>query len=200
MTPPRIALLLKAPRLGEVKTRLAASVGEAAAVSIYRQLAERQIRALPTNWPVTIHYAPPNAGPEISQWLDQYRGGLGYQLQGDGDLGARLTAVFAAEFAHEARAVLAIGGDCPALDGSILLAAAQALTQSDVVLGPALDGGYYLIGLKAPCPALFAGISWSTAAVRAQTRDRIERQKLRVVELPVLEDVDDAASWARTRL
>lgn len=200
MTPPRIALLLKAPRQGDVKTRLAATMGEAAAVSIYRQLAERQVRALPADWPVTIHYAPANAGPEIRQWLDQHGRGLGYRPQGEGDLGARLTAVFAAEFACDARAVLAIGGDCPALDGTLLLTAAQALTQADVVLGPALDGGYYLIGLKAPCPVLFAGIPWSTAAVLAQTRLRIQRQNLRMVELPVLEDVDDAASWARTRL
>ena len=197
MTPPRIALLLKAPRPGEVKTRLAASVGEAGAVEIYRRLAERQLRALPAGWPVTVHHAPAEAGPEIRQWLDQHRAGLDYRPQGEGDLGARLTLAFAAGFAHDAPAVLAIGGDCPALDGVLLQAAAQALANADVVLGPAVDGGYYLIGLRAPCPALFAGIPWSTDAVLAETRGRIRRQKLTVLDLPVLEDVDDATSWLR---
>ena len=189
--------MLKAPRPGEVKTRLAATVGETEAVAVYRRLAERQVRALPTGWPVSIHFAPAEAGPEIRPWLQPHHPGLDFQPQCAGDLGARLTAAFATEFARGAPAVLAIGGDCPGLDGPILQLAQRALATADVVLGPAVDGGYYLIGLNAPCPALFATITWSSQAVLAQTRKRIHAQGKTMTELPVLEDVDDAASWLR---
>jgi uncharacterized protein len=198
MRPPRIALLLKAPRRGEVKTRLAATLGEAGALAIYRRLAERQLAALPRGWPVTIHHAPADAGGEMRRWLDQHHAGLDYQPQYPGDLGARLAAAFAAEFARGAPTVLAIGGDCPGLDAAILRQAAHALERTDVVLGPARDGGYYLIGLKQPQAGLFTGIAWSTPAVLAQTRAHIHAARLNLTELPRLEDVDDAASWRRT--
>ncbi len=195
--PPRIALLLKAPRPGTVKTRLAATVGAARAVAIYRQLTEWQLRALPDDWPVTVYYDPPDAGEQMAQWLDPWRQGLRYVAQCPGDLGARLTAAFAKEFSHAPGPVLAIGGDCPGMDGMILAAAAQAMQTAEVVLGPAVDGGYYLIGLKAPHPSLFCGIAWSTAAVLAQTRALVRKNRLRCHELPWLEDVDDAASLSR---
>ena len=194
---PRIALLLKAPRSGMVKTRLAATVGEANAIAIYRHLTEWQLRALPHDWQVTVYYDPPDGGEQMAQWLDPLHPGLHYGAQCPGDLGARLTAAFAAEFSHAPGPVFAIGGDCPGLDGMILESAAQAMKISEVVLGPAVDGGYYLIGLKAPQPDLFAGIAWSTPAVLGQTREKVRAAGLRASELPVLEDVDDAGSWAR---
>ena len=83
------------------------------------------------------------------------------------------------------------------LDGMILESAAQAMITSEVVLGPAVDGGYYLIGLKAPRPSLFSGIAWSSAAVLAQTRENVRKSHLSCHELPWLEDVDDAASLSR---
>ena len=195
--PPRIALLLKAPRPGNVKTRLAATVGETKANAIYRQLAEWQLRALPDDWPVTIYYDPPDAGEQMVQWLDPLHRGLHYVAQCPGDLGARLTAAFAREFCHAPGPVFAIGGDCPGLDCLILESAAQAMRTSAVVLGPAIDGGYYLIGLRKPQPDLFTGIAWSTPAVLAQTRDKLRKSHLSCHELPWLEDVDDAASLSR---
>lgn len=197
MMPSRIALLLKAPRRGGVKTRLAATLGEMEALVIYRRLAERQLAALPRGWPVTVHHAPAEAGPEMQRWLDQHHDGLDYQPQCPGDLGARLAAAFAAEFACGAPAVLAIGGDCPGLDAPILHQAARALEHADVVLGPARDGGYYLIGLKQPQAGLFSRIDWSTTAVLEQTRAHIHASRLSLAELPLLEDVDDEASWRR---
>lgn len=199
-TTPCIALLLKAPHSGTVKTRLAATVGEAEAVRIYAWMVERQVTALPPGWPASIHYEPPDARAEMERWLSPLHSGLEYRPQVSGDLGARLIAAFAAEFARGAPKVLAIGGDCPGLDQAILQAAGAALDTADGVLGPAADGGYYLIGLRAPCPPLFSDIPWSTPEVLARTRAALSRQKLTALELPVLEDVDDAAGWARAAM
>jgi rSAM/selenodomain-associated transferase 1 len=196
-TAPHLALLLKAPRPGTVKTRLAATLGEAEAGRIYRWLVERQVTALPPGWPASVHFDPPAARREMELWLDPLHPGLEYQPQGGGDLGARLTRAFAVEFARGAPAVLAIGGDCPGLDRAILQTAGAALANVDVVLGPAADGGYYLIGLKAPQPALFSGIPWSTPDVLSRTLAALRREQLTTLELPVLEDVDDAAGWLR---
>ena len=205
--PPTLVLLLKAPRLGEVKTRLAAALGPARALAIYRQLAERQVRALPPVWPVTIHFTPADAttAAEMGAWLTPLRHAESphsaptYYPQPDGDLGVRLTAAFAHAFAAGAPSVIALGGDCPSLDSALLHRAADALAQpgTDAILGPAADGGYYLIGLRAPRAELFADIAWSTPAVLTETRARLRTARLRTIELPVLHDLDDAHDWHR---
>ena len=196
--PPRIALLLKTPYPGAVKTRLAATVGEEKALEIYRQLAELQVLALPAGWPVTIYFDPPEAREQMIQWLNPHRPGMNSVAQCAGDLGARLAAAFAEEFARGAAGVIAVGGDCPGLDEGVLCAAHRALTTVDVVLGPATDGGYYLIGLKQPRADLFTGIAWGTPEVLAQTRARIAASALTSAELPPLDDVDDEAGWRLT--
>lgn len=197
---PTLALLLKAPRPGSVKTRLAAEVGAARATEIYRQLAERQLRACPAGWRTVVHFDPPDAEPEMRAWLAPRRApgpSWEFRPQPAGDLGVRINAAFAEGFAVGAPGVIAVGGDCPALDETRLGEAAVALLHADAVIGPALDGGYYLLGLRAPCPAAFHGIAWSTPAVLAQTRERLRAVARRIVELPPLEDIDDAASWNR---
>ena len=196
--PPRIALLLKAPRSGAVKTRLAATMGEEKALAIYRQLAELQVLALPAGWPVTIYFDPPEAREQMIQWLNPHRPGMNSVAQCAGDLGARLAAAFAEEFARGAAGVITVGGDCPGLDEGVLCAAHRALTTVDVVLGPATDGGYYLIGLKQACPGVFTDIAWGTPEVLAQTRARIAASALTSAELPPLDDVDDEAGWRLT--
>lgn len=133
----------------------------------------------------------------MRRWLRPLHPELDFTAQRRGDLGARLAAACAREFARGAPSVLAIGGDCPGLDAAILRKAARALERTDVVLGPARDGGYYLIGLNQPQAELFDRIAWSTPAVLAQTRMRIHAAGLTFTELPQLEDVDDAASWRR---
>ncbi len=191
-----ILFLLKAPRLGEVKTRLARALGPRRAVQIYRRLVESQAARLPAGWPVEIHYAPRGARRELHAWLGS-RGH--FRVQRGIDLGARLVTAFAGAFARGASGALAIGGDCPGLDATRLRAAARALRRNDVVLGPACDGGYYLIGLRLASPKLFAGIPWSTGEVLRETRRRARQQGLRVHLLDRLEDVDDLASWRRAK-
>ncbi|MBL9202299.1 MAG: TIGR04282 family arsenosugar biosynthesis glycosyltransferase [Opitutaceae bacterium] len=190
---PALALLLKAPRLGTVKTRLSATLGPVRALAIYRALAERQLAALPPRWPVTIHFAPADAEAEMRTWL----GPRTYQAQPAGDLGVRISAAIAEGFAQGAPAVIALGGDCPALDAATLHRASLALASPSqpAVLGPAFDGGYYLIGLRRACPAAFVGIDWGTPAVLEQTRERLRSAGVSWSELPALRDVDDEADW-----
>lgn len=194
-----IALMLKAPAPGAVKTRLATEVGATQACIIYRRLVERQVRALPSEHKAIVCHDPPEAGPTMRSWLtplSEVR--LDFQPQCSGDLGARLADAFACAFRHHGtRKVIAIGGDCPTLDAARLRSADSALAQADVVIGPATDGGYYLIGLRAPQPELFEGIIWSTPAVLEQTRLRIRRGGLSLVELPMADDVDTLADWRR---
>lgn len=193
---PLVLLFLKAPRAGLVKTRLAQALGPARAVRIYRRLAAAQLRRIPEAWPVEVQYSPRGARTEMRAWLGA-RAIL--RLQRGGDLGDRLQAAFARAFARGARQVLAIGGDCPGLDATRLRAAAAALAHADVVLGPARDGGYYLIGLRQPAPELFRDMPWSTVAVCRATRQRARAAGRRVHLLDELEDVDDLASLRRTQ-
>ncbi len=193
---PTVLVMLKAPRPGEVKTRLAAEVGDAEAARVYRLLVERQMRAIPDGWPVEVHFAPAHALEEMRAWLGP-RPLL--QPQPDGDLGRRLAVAVDAAFARGATGVVLIGGDCPALGGDVLLSAAGALGGHEMVLGPAGDGGFYLLGLTRPRPGLFVDIPWSTATVCAATVRKAATLGLAPWFLPVLDDVDTLADLEKHR-
>ncbi|MEO8448820.1 MAG: TIGR04282 family arsenosugar biosynthesis glycosyltransferase [Gemmatimonadota bacterium] len=185
---PEIAIFLKAPRPGGVKTRLAGEIGEAGAVALYRRLAEdRLVAARETGWPVVIWYAPADGYGDVSDWLGP---AWRYRPQPDGDLGERMALAFGAE---PGSVVIVIGGDCPGLTTEVLQQAGAALERAPVVLGPALDGGYYLIGGRCPVPDLFSAMPWSTEGVIAETRRRLEAAGVEWVERPVLRDVDTSA-------
>jgi uncharacterized protein len=189
-------LMLKAPRPGFVKTRLAAAIGAEEACDAYRAMVERQISEIPTGWAKVAHFAPSDAGEEMMRWLGS---GCQYREQVDGDLGARMdAAVCAARKAGFARAVL-LGGDCPWLTRELLLQSERELANYDLVIGPAMDGGYYLLGLNAGVEPPFAGIDWSTERVFAQTLNRAKESGARVCLLPKLEDVDEVGAWNRAR-
>ena len=182
--------MLKAPRAGYVKTRLAAGIGSAGALDAYRKLVETQMRALPKDWSTLIAFAPSDAEEEMRQWLGP---SPGYFAQCEGDLGRRLDR--AAQ--DLGRPLLFLGGDCPQLTTSRLHEAAAALATHDVVIWPALDGGYCLLGLQGVCPEIFEGISWGKGTVFRETLERVPANlRVRVME-PPLEDVDDLPSWER---
>lgn len=124
-------------------------------------------------------------------WFQQF---AGYELwsQPPGDLGQKLTAWFEFACATDDR-VLVIGSDSPTLPIELLLNAITALDTADCVIGPAVDGGYYLLGLRRPVPQLFERISWSSPLVLAQTLARAVEQGLHVSRLPHWNDVDDLA-------
>lgn len=118
--------------------------------------------------------------------------------QPQGDIGVRMLHACANHFAQQADVpLLLVGTDCPALAPGHLQQAAQALTQHDVVLIPAEDGGYVLIGMRVLVRQVFEGITWSTPLVMAQTRDQLRRAGASWLELPTLWDVDEPADWQR---
>jgi len=120
-------------------------------------------------------------------WLGS---GPGYIRQGDGDLGQRMERSIARAFRQGAARVLVIGADVPGVTPELLREAAAALDSADVVLGPASDGGYYLIGMRRLHAHLFRGVAWGSDAVLACTRTLIANAGLACRELPVLPDVD----------
>jgi rSAM/selenodomain-associated transferase 1 len=204
---PGCALIVfaKAPVAGYAKTRLGAVLGpEGAARLAERLLIETTACALEAGvGPVELCCAPDADHPAFAALAR--RNELTLTAQGAGDLGARMRRAFERVLRVHARAIL-IGTDAPGLDARYLRAAALQLESHDAVLGPALDGGYTLIGLKRPAAALFEGIAWSTPQVLAQTRERLARLELAHAELDALADIDDPADlchlpagWVQTR-
>jgi uncharacterized protein len=190
-----VCLFLKSPRLGEAKSRLAHGIGAARASVIYRALVEHQAAEIPVDWRVTVYFAPKDAGEEMKVWLaPQLPDGTRFVPQCEGDLGQRLWAAVRKEFDQGSRRVYLIGGDCPGLSRDYFSEADQALADHDIILGPAADRGYVLLGIKGPHEVLFRDITWSTSAVLDQTLAAARRQALSVCLLRPLVDIDDAAT------
>ena len=192
---PSILLFLKAPVPGTVKTRIARTLGDKKATAIYRALVERQLANVPRSWPVEIHFSPAGSGDEMRGWLgNQFH----YEPQSSGDLGERLLCGIHSAFDRGATATFAIGGDCPNLQVSHFLQARELLTEgNDVVFGPAVDGGYYLIAAKQPFPVLFRSIAWSTSTVLEKSLQAAHSANLSTALLSVENDIDEAADWER---
>jgi rSAM/selenodomain-associated transferase 1 len=190
-----ICLMLKVPRPGEVKTRLGKEIGFEQAERIYRKLVEKQVAQL-SGQEIEIHYTPSDEGGRMQEWLGPVHQ---YLPQSDGDLGERLKHAMRGAFRRGADAVLFLGGDCPDVTQDVILAACSLLTKCDVVIGPAQDGGYYLLGLKSDHPRVFEEINWSTDRVFTQTTSRLQELHLTSGTLPLCDDVDDLPSLTRAR-
>ncbi len=193
-----IAILAKAPVAGLAKTRLIPLLGAAGAARAQRRFTLNTLRAASQAalGPVTLWCAP-NATHRFFRALRRVTGTECIN-QPQGDIGARMLHAFQQHFADPAkRPLLLAGTDCPLLEPGHLLQAAQALKQHDVVLIPAEDGGYVLIGMRVLVPPVFEGIAWSTPQVMAQTREQLRRAGVSWLELPTLWDVDEPADWQR---
>lgn len=193
--PPGRALLVfvRAPVRGRVKTRLAREMGDDAALRVYRRLAEHTVAqamrlARGEGVEVRVHHV--GAGEIVREWLGP---GPVYLPQAEGDLGERMREAFARAFADGHGRVAIVGSDLPGLDAGLLRRAFALLDRHAAVLGPAADGGYYLLGLRALPPGIFDGIAWSTPAVLAQTLARFRAIGIEPARLEVLRDVDEAA-------
>jgi rSAM/selenodomain-associated transferase 1 len=201
LTDCQVLIFARVPVLGCVKSRLAAGVGQPAALAVYRELlAITDAAVVAAAVPATVWLAG-TAGSEPSATETSEWSAHAVRCQPEGELGERMTTAFAAAFAAGAGRVAIIGTDCPGLRASHLTQAFEALATAEVVLGPATDGGYYLLGLRQPQPELFENKAWSTASVLADTLADAQRLGLRVVLLPELRDVDDAtdlAAWNAT--
>jgi rSAM/selenodomain-associated transferase 1 len=193
---PTILIFLKAPELGRVKTRLAAEIGDEAALDAYRRLVARQMAALPAGWRVEVQFTPATAEAEMTQWLGQ-AAGRRFVPQCDGGLGEKLAFAVEGAFDRGARGVFLIGGDCADLGEAEFEVAAAGLHSHDAVLGPSRDGGYYLLGLRTRRPEVFEDIAWSTEIVADQTREKMRQAGISWLELLLLRDVDVAADWRR---
>jgi rSAM/selenodomain-associated transferase 1 len=192
------ALMLKAPRAGEVKTRLARSIGVERATRIYRALAEHQLAQIPENWRTVIHFAPCDAEAEMRSWLGKFPlSRSDFVPQANGDLGSRLIFAMDHGFASGADRVFFLGGDCPGLTRGYLEEAEAALVETEMIIASARDGGYVLLGLRKPTASIFEGIPWSTETVFAATLRMAIAAGLSFRCLPPLEDVDDLESYER---
>jgi rSAM/selenodomain-associated transferase 1 len=170
-----LAVFARAPELGRVKTRLCPPLTADEAVAFHRALVED-----------TLDHLGKVNRPELSRFLllsrpllqatdlDVPRGWT-VGIQSPGDLGAKLTSFFHGAFRRGALRVVVLGSDSPTLPIEVVHDAFEELSRVDVALGPASDGGYYLVGTRRFLPELFRGISWGTELVLRQTRDALER-------------------------
>jgi rSAM/selenodomain-associated transferase 1 len=195
-----LVVFVKEPRPGAVKTRLAAALGGEDAALLYRLMVEALLAATTPElgeYERLVFYDPPEAGERLREWMPAGR----LRRQAAGDLGARMAVAFERCFDRGASQVVLIGSDTPALGRSEVRGAFEALASHDVALGPTHDGGYYLVGLRARQPSLFAGVPWSTGGVLEETLARAGASGLSIAQLPTLRDVDTAgdlgAEWPR---
>lgn len=195
-----IIIFIKNPVLGKVKTRLAATLGDEKALEIYQRLLD-VTRKTVTKVNAKYHLFYSDVIDMDDDWdiqdFDKY-------LQQGNDLGERMSLAFRNIFsqndASELQKVVIIGSDCPSLTPDILEMAFTILGDSDVVLGPTFDGGYYLLGMKEYHAELFENISWSTDAVYQETNDKSRLLQLNIADLPTLSDIDNEADWNKALL
>ncbi len=191
--------MLRVPGHEPVKSRLHAALGLGAATLLYRcfVLDALDAAARVPGVEVIAAFSPASAGAAMAGFAP----GLRRLAQRGDDLGARMANLVSDLLAAGHAAVLVTGSDLPTLPAARFVEAARVLSGggADVVLGPSEDGGYYLIGLARPAPALFVDMRWSAPDVLAVTCERAQRLGLRVHRLPPWYDVDTAADLVRLR-
>ena len=190
---PALILFIKNPIPGKTKTRLAASVGHAMALKMYGILVRwtrDQAAGLPDSVTRYVYYSEETVpdGDFADQIFQQ-------RTQRGKDLGERMHNAFEEVSAAGHDGIVIIGSDCPGVTTQYLQRAFRQLTDSDAVIGPALDGGYTLLGLQKPNPALFVDMDWSTDRVLPTTVARCEGLGWSVQQLPPLSDVDYLEDW-----
>ncbi|TVT38491.1 glycosyltransferase [Hymenobacter setariae] len=204
ITDNHLLIFAREPVLGRVKTRLAADIGPEAALATYCELlaltaAAVQAAQVPATVWLAEAPAPTALGAPSSTARPEWPG-LPWRVQPvTGSLGERMAHAFAEAFAAGASHVVVIGTDCPGLTADLLRQAFEQLATHDLVVGPAADGGYYLLGMNELYASLFANKQWSTDTVLLATLADAEHLGLCVAQLPTLADVDSAADLAAWR-
>jgi hypothetical protein len=200
MTPPArrvLGLFAKWPVPGSVKTRLAAGrSAEWAAQVATAFLCDTVDRLATVQASRILAFAPPDAEPAFESILC---GRFDLVPQGEGDLGQRMTRFFADRLAAGAERVVLVGMDSPTLPLVLVEQAFQELDHADVVLGPATDGGYYLVGCGGRLPPIFDGVAWSSNHTLADTIARLTDRTWRLALLPPWYDVDTMDDWQMLR-
>jgi len=186
-----LIVFLRYPEGGKAKTRLIPELGAEGAAALAHELAKHALEVADSaaaygNIDVSIWYTDCDEGDarEIAPAAHIYHEQTGP------DLGSRMNAAFEESFQQGYEQVALIGTDCPELDDSIINEAFDLLADADLGIGPARDGGYYLISLKAPAPELFKGVPWGSSNVLETTVEAAEKLGLSMEGLPILWDVD----------
>lgn len=192
-----ILFFVKSPEQTTVKSRLAEAVGAETARELYRNFV---LDMLDIPYDVTakdqhdlrVCFYPPEAGQEIQDWLGS---SYAFVPQQGNDLGERMQNAFLTGFAAGYSRALLLGSDTPDLTISIITEGLSRLTSHHAVIGPACDGGYYLLGLQSEAflPAIFCGMPWSTGEVYARTMEVFQRAHAKVSVLPPWRDIDTIA-------
>lgn len=186
-----LIVFLKYPEEGNVKTRLAADIGNKHAVDVYIRITKNIINRLSTgSYDITICFDPAEKVNEIKSWIE--KPDFNYVPQKGDNLGLRMVNAFEDSFLEGYNKTAIIGTDCPDLTNDLLTNSFDTLDNSDLVLGPSTDGGYYLIGLCDPRNSLFEDINWSTDKVLRQTIKKATALKLNYKLLDFKTDIDTA--------
>jgi len=187
----QLIVFTRYPEPGKAKTRLAPRLGDKGAADIQKELTEDtlfRVRQLQKIHPVDVRIY--FAGGDLERMQSWLGSDLQYRHQKNGDLGERLISACAEAFRQVYRRVVVIGSDCPGITPHHLDLAFTALLHKDLVLGPATDGGYYLIGLSRETRSLFTRIPWGTENVLAETIQAGKKLGLSIEILEELSDVD----------
>lgn len=191
-----LIIFTRNPEKGKVKTRLAKSIGDQKALEIYKFLLQRTKEiALDMVCDKAVYYS--NEIPEHDLWDHNFS----KHLQSAGDLGIKMQNAFHNSFKEGYQKVIIIGSDLYDLEPHHISEAFEQLNQNDAVMGPALDGGYYLLGLKEVYPKIFQNKKWGTSTVQRDTLNDLEKVKLHLLEelndVDVIEDIKDHPAFSQ---
>lgn len=196
----RLLILSKAPDPGAVKTRLIPLLGAAGAAHLYAMLLHECIDRLVAAGlcPVDLWCAPATSHPFFVECRQRY--GVALQPQAAGDLGRRMERALGAALQQSGYAIL-VGADCPGLAISDIEETLQALREvADVVLGPASDGGYYLVAMRSRHPFIFEAMPWGAANILQLTESRLRERGISWHRLALRRDLDtpeDYVAWKK---
>ena len=188
---PLIQILCKAPVLGKVKTRLIQEMGKRRALDLYLQMFERLMAELSASRFKTELWISPD---KDHAFFERYA--LARFQQAGTDLGVRMSTALR-DGLNRYESVILVGTDLPLVNRSYIEQAVNALRDHDVIIGPAEDGGYGLVGVKGETPDMFSDIDWGTERVLSQTCARLNRDGLDFGLLPLIWDVDRPADLPR---
>ena len=188
---PLIQILCKAPVLGKVKTRLIQEMGKRRALDLYLQMFERLMAELSASRFKTELWISPD---KDHVFFERYA--FARFQQAGPDLGGRMSTALR-DGLNRYESVILVGTDLPLINRSYIEQAVNALRDHDVIIGPAEDGGYGLVGVKGEIPGMFSDIDWGTERVLSQTCARLNRDGLDFGLLPLIWDVDRPADLPR---
>lgn len=185
-----LIIYAKAPVAGMAKTRLFPHISFEEAALLHEAMVADMVdmcSSMP-QFKLWLSYTPPNS---LGLFMDLLGNrAMEYRVQEGEDLGERMHQSFRSAFKEGARRAVIVGTDVPSIRPDFIHSAFNGLSKADLVIGPAKDGGYYLIGLKRPAPEIFTGIEWSGPDVLASSLDTAKRLGLKTALLPPLGDID----------